>query len=133
MYFKDKLHQLFFEEKLYKICNIDTYIKSLIYLLSSNKDTRKNFDEIYDIKNNQINVEALSKPWQTSTSINICRLAFNLFGDITSDTVDDSTSYLYTVTSICKNLDINIAKVAIIAPSMNPLFLIKPLLYTIIF
>ncbi len=113
MYFKDKLHQLFFEEKLYKICNIDTYIKSLIYLLSSNKDTRKNFDEIYDIKNNQINVEALSKPWQTSTSINICRLAFNLFGDITSDTVDDSTSYLYTVTSICKNLDINICTEAL--------------------
>ena len=108
MYFKDKSQEQYYEEKLQQLCNVDTYIKSLTYLLSSNKDTRNNFEEIYDIENNQIKLECLKKPWQTSTSINICRLAFNLFGDITNDTMEDSTSYLYTVTSIFKNLDINI-------------------------
>ena len=108
MYFKDSIHEQFYKEKIGQLCGRDVYRESLIYLLSSNKDTRKNFDEIYDIKNNYINIECLKKPWQTSTSVNICRLAFNLFGDITSDTTEDCTSYLYTVTSLFKNLDINI-------------------------
>ena len=108
MYFKDNAHEKFYKEKIGQLYTIDTYIKSLIYLLSSNKDTRENFDEIYYIKNNQINLESLKEPWQTSTSANICRLAFNLFGDIIGDTIEDGTSYLYTVTSLLKNLDINI-------------------------
>ena len=108
MYFKDNLHEQFYKEKISQLSSIDTYIKSLIYLLSSNKETRKYFDEIYDIKNNQINIECLKRPWQTSTSINTCRLAFNLFGDITNGIIEEGTSYLYTVTSIFKNLDINI-------------------------
>ena len=108
MYFSDNLHEQFYKEKIEQLHSVDTYIKSLVYLLSSNKDTRNNFKEIYDIKNNQINIECLKKPWQTSTSINVCRLAFNLFGDITSDTIEDGTSYFYTVTSLFKNLDINI-------------------------
>ena len=108
MYFKDNIHEQFYKEKIGQLYSIDTYIKSLIYLLASNKDTRKNFDEIYDIKNNQINVECLKKPWQTNASINICRLAFNLFGDITGDTIEEGASYLYTVTGILKNLNINI-------------------------
>ncbi len=113
MYFKDDLHEQFYKEKIGQLYRNDTYIESLIYLLSSNKETRKNFDEIYDIKNNEINIKSLKNPWQTTTSINICRLAFNLFGDITSDIIEEGTSYLYTVTSIFKNLDINICTEAL--------------------
>ena len=113
MYFKDNLHEQFYKEKIGQLYRNDTYIGSLIYLLSSNKETRKNFDEIYDIKNNEINIKSLKNPWQTTTSINICRLAFNLFGDITSDIIEEGTSYLYTVTSIFKNLDINICTEAL--------------------
>ena len=50
----------------------------------------------------------MEAPWQTGTSINICRLAFNLFGEVTSDNIEKETSYLYTVSSIFKNIDINI-------------------------
>ena len=58
---------------------LDIYNKSLVYLLSLTEDTRKHFASIYDESKREINIDILSKSWQTSTSIIICRLAFNLF------------------------------------------------------
>ncbi len=108
MYFINKEHEDFYNKKIGQVKRKDIYIDSLIYLLSSNKETRKNFEEIYSIKNNTINIYSLKAPWQTGTSINTCRLAFNLFGEITSDNMEKETSYLYTVSSIFKYIDINI-------------------------
>ena len=107
MYFINKEHEKFFRSKIRQAIIKDTYSKSLIYLLSRKQETRKNFEEIYDINLNEINIETLKKPWQTTTSINTCRFAFNLFGDITTDTLEENTAQLYTVTAVLKNLDIN--------------------------
>ena len=108
MYFVEKEHEDFYNKKIGQVKEMDTYRKSIIYLLSSNKETRNNFEEIYNIKNNTINIYSLKEPWQTSTSINICRLAFNLFGKMASDNLEEEASYLYTVSSIFSNIDINI-------------------------
>ena len=83
MYFINKEHENFYNEKIGQASIIDSYRKTLIYLLSSNKETRQNFNEIYNLQKDEINIESLSKPWQTGTSLNTCRLAFNLYGDIT--------------------------------------------------
>ena len=108
MYFINKEHEDFYQKKIGQVKQEDSYINSLIYLLSSNEETRNNFEVIYNISNNTINITSLKLPWQTSTSLNICRLAFNLFGDIVSDNIENESSYLYAVSSIFKNLDINI-------------------------
>lgn len=113
MYFINKEHEYFYNKKIGQVKKKDIYIDSLIYLLSSNKETRNNFEEIYSLKNNTINIYSLKAPWQTGTSINICRLAFNLFGEVTSDNIEKETSYLYTVSSIFKNIDINIGTEAL--------------------
>lgn len=109
MNFIDKKHENFYNQKIGQAQFKDRYEQSLIYLLASTNETRQNFEEIYNIQNNEINLESLKKPWQTGTSIAICRLAFNLFGDIVSDTPDGSTSYSYTISEIIKNINLNCA------------------------
>lgn len=109
MYFADKEHELFYNKKIEQTKIRDIYRKSLIYLLSSNKETRKNFHEIYNLQKDEINIESLKKPWQTGTSLNICRLAFNLYGDIASDEPDERTNYLYTINELMKNINIDVA------------------------
>ena len=107
MYFENNKHKIFYEEKIEQVKNLDTYIKSLIYLISSNEDTRKHFEDIYDIKNNEINLYVFKAPWQTNTSLNITRLAFNLFGDLVTDNIEEGASYLYSISSIFKNINLN--------------------------
>lgn len=107
MYFVNKEHEDFYNDKIGQVKKKNIYIDSLIYLLSSNEETRNNFEDIYNIKNDTINIYSLKAPWQTGTSINTCRLAFNLFGEMASDNLEEGASYLYTVSSIFKNIDIN--------------------------
>lgn len=85
MKFMDREHKNFYNEKILQTPYQDCYNKSLIYLLSMNKDTRKNFNEIYNINDNTINIKSLKSEWQTYTSKNVCRLAFNLFNGCAND------------------------------------------------
>lgn len=108
MYYRNEEHKNFYKEKWGQAISKDTYAKSIIYLLASNKETRTHFDEIYNIKQNEIEISSLKKPWQTNESSYICRLAFNLFGGIAADDVEsEEASYSYTVSSIFANLDMN--------------------------
>lgn len=91
MKFIDNEHKNFYNEKMLQVPYQDSYNRSLIYLLSMNKDTRKNFNEIYNISNNEINIKSLKNSWQTGTTKNICRLAFNLFNGCANDTPRYST------------------------------------------
>lgn len=85
MKFIDKEHKKFYNEKISEVDYQDSYNKSLIYLLSMNPDTRKHFNEIYNNDYNEINISSLKSSWQTSTTLNICRLAFNLFNGCAND------------------------------------------------
>lgn len=91
MKFIDKEHRNFYNEKISQVYHPDSYSRSLIYLLSMNDDTRKHFNEIYNIDTNEINVKSLKSPWQTSTSKNVCRLGFNLFNGCANDNPKYST------------------------------------------
>ena len=113
MYFINKEHENFYNEKTGQANIIDSYRKSLIYLLSSNKETRQNFNDIYNLQKDEINIESLSKPWQTGTSLNTCRLAFNLYGDIVSDKPEEKANRMYTISELIKTLNIDIVITAI--------------------
>ena len=45
MHFADIESEKYYHEKIGQIPNLDSYIKSLIYILSNNKDTRVHFSE----------------------------------------------------------------------------------------
>ena len=108
MYFVDKESEKFYKEKIGQVKKIDSYINSIIYILSNNKDTREHINDIYDINKNEVNIYNFRLPWQTNESLNLCRLALNLYGDLSSDNIEDGPSHMYTVASIFKNININI-------------------------
>lgn len=87
--FINEEHKLFYEGKINQIGKYDVYYKSLIYTLSICSETRKHFKEIFNAENGEIKVECLNSAWQTSTSLKVCRLAFNLFNGFKYDSDED--------------------------------------------
>lgn len=87
--FIDEEHKSFYNEKIMQYANSgripNCYIKSLFYLLASNADTRRNFNNLYDIENGEINPSKMKGGWLTSTTKKICQLAFNLYNGYTQD------------------------------------------------
>lgn len=77
--FLGKRHEEFFQEQMQRVqCN-DVYHRALIYCLGISEDTRRNIDQIYDFETGCINPECLTMGWQTSGSLRVIRLAFNLY------------------------------------------------------
>lgn len=91
MVFYNKKHENFYFEKLEQARCQDCYHKALIYILGISEDTRNHFNQIYDIKSGNINTECLHQGWQTSGSVQVMRLAFNLYTNGTPS-VDDYNS-----------------------------------------
>ena len=90
--FIDNEHKRFFETKITEILKnkpLDVYKTSLIYVLGICEITRKNFYEIFDVKKEEIQIEALKGAWQTSSSSKVTRLAFNLYSQWCYDSDDD--------------------------------------------
>lgn len=85
MVFANEEHESFYYEKLAQVSYQDCYHMALIYILGISEDTRKHFKQIYDIKSGCIKTECLHQGWQTSGSIRVVRLAFNLYTDGTPD------------------------------------------------
>ena len=82
MNFIDIEHEEFFEEKmkeLRKLGKTDVYYKSLVYTLSICETTRDHFNEIFNIRKSEVNLDSIQKGWQTSTSLKVTRMAFNLW------------------------------------------------------
>ena len=88
MVFNNEEHGRFYYEKLEQARQQDCYHKALIYILGISEDTRNHFSQIYDIKSGCIKPECLHQGWQTSGSVRVVRLAFNLYTDGTPS-VDD--------------------------------------------
>ena len=66
------------------------YHKALCYCIGINNDTRRNADRIYDFKTGCVKTECLNEGWQTSGSMKVVRMAFNLYCNGTPS-VDDYT------------------------------------------
>ena len=72
-------HEKFYYEKLKEVRYQDEYHKALCYCLGISEDTRRHIDSIYDFKTGCVKKECLREGWQTSSSIKVVRMAFNLY------------------------------------------------------
>lgn len=81
--FISEKHRDFFIQKVEEIPDVDVYHEALIYCLGISEDTRNHFSDIYDAKLRCINVKCLNHGWQTSGTVRIVRLAFNLYCNAT--------------------------------------------------
>lgn len=77
--FKNKMHEEFYQFYLPKCRYPDVYHKALIYCLGVNRDTRENIEHIFDFTTSCVKPECLTEGWQTSGSLRVVRMAFNLF------------------------------------------------------
>ena len=77
--FISETHEKFYYDKLELVRHKDVYHKALIYSLGINNDTRRNVDRVYDFKTGCVKTECLQEGWQTSGSIKVVRMAFNLY------------------------------------------------------
>lgn len=87
--FKNKQHEKFYLEYLPQCRYQDVYHKALVYCLGISEDTRRNAKKIYDFKTGYVQTECLNEGWQTSGSMKIVRMAFNLYCNGTPS-VEDS-------------------------------------------
>ena len=77
--FKNEAHRKFYYEYLSKCRYKDVYHAALVYCLGISEDTRRNADRIYDFKSGFVKTECLHEGWQTSGSLHIVRMAYNLY------------------------------------------------------
>lgn len=81
-------HEKFYYEKLKEVRYQDVYHKALLFCLGISDDTRRNVYRIYDFKNGNVKTECLQEGWQTSGSMKVVRMAFNLYCNGTPSVFD---------------------------------------------
>ena len=86
--FKNEAHKKFYMEYLQKCRYQDVYHKALVYCLGLNSDTRDHVDRIYDFKEGYVKPECLYEGWQTSGSMKVVRMAYNLYCNGTPSVLD---------------------------------------------
>ena len=89
--FKNKEHEKFYTEYLEKCRYQDVYHQALVYCLGIDRDTRNNVNKIYNFKTGCVKTECLQEGWQTSGSLRIVRMAFNLYCNGTPSVGDYET------------------------------------------
>ena len=77
--FKNKEHENFYRKYLPQCRYQDVYHKALVYCLGIDRDTRDHVKQIYDFRTGDVKPECLREGWQTSGSVKIVRMAFNLY------------------------------------------------------
>lgn len=77
--FKNREHEKFYQKYLPKCRYQDVYHKALVYCLGIDRDTRDHVKQIYDFQTGCVKPECLQEDWQTSGSVKIIRMAFNLY------------------------------------------------------
>ena len=88
MIFISEAHEQFYYEKLKEVRYQDAYHKALVYCLGISNDTRNHIDKIYDFKTGCVKTECLKEGWQTSGSVKVVRMAFNLYCNGTPSVLD---------------------------------------------
>lgn len=84
--FKDIDHEQFYEGNLRMThSQHDPYRQAFFYVLGITPQTRQHIQDLYDYEEQAIRLDALEQGWQTSTSIKMTRLAFNLYNGYSGD------------------------------------------------
>ncbi|QWU13199.1 hypothetical protein SAMN04487895_11718 [Paenibacillus sophorae] len=90
--FKDLEHHQFYEGMIRMThSQTDTYRQALFYLLGLTEQTRSHVRDLYDFDENSICLEGLYKGWQTSSTVKLTRLAFNLYNGYSGDEERDAS------------------------------------------
>lgn len=81
--FRSAEHRDFFLENMNKCRVNDSYHRAFFYVMGIASETRANINQMFDFKNDCIEPDGMHSGWQTSGTVKVCRLAFNLWNGYT--------------------------------------------------
>lgn len=94
MKFIDSEHEAFYKRMISETrTQDDPYRAAMFYTLGLTDTTRRNIRDIYNFAEHCPRFGAVRKPWQTSTSVKVTRLAFNLYNGYDGGRADLHTAY----------------------------------------
>ena len=76
-------HRDFFLRMMSEARKNDCYHQSFFYVMGIAPETRANIRQMFDFKQDCIKPEGMHGGWQTSGTVRVCRLAFNLWNGYT--------------------------------------------------
>ena len=71
-------HRDFFLEMVSKSRVNDCYHRAFFYVIGIAREPRQNINQMFDFKTDCISLDGMYGEWQTSGTVKVCRLAFNL-------------------------------------------------------
>ena len=77
--FKNEEHDERYYAALDKMKSTDCYHRAVAYLFTLDRDCARHIDDMFDFRGDGINTDGLHSGWQTGTSVQTTRLAFNLW------------------------------------------------------
>lgn len=77
--FRSAAHRDFFLEMMNKSKVNDCYHRAFFYVMGIAAETRANINQMFDFKTDCIEPEGMHGGWQTSGTVKVCHLAFNLW------------------------------------------------------
>lgn len=81
--FSGAAHRDFFLEMMNQCRRNDCYHRAFFYVMGIAGETRANINQLFDFKTDRINPEGMHGGWQTSGTVRVCHLAFNLWSGYT--------------------------------------------------
>ena len=81
--FRSAAHRDFFLEMMNKSKVNDCYHRAFFYVMGIAAETRANINQMFDFKTDCIEPEGMHGGWQTSGTVKVCHLAFNLWNGYT--------------------------------------------------
>lgn len=79
--FRSAAHRDFFLENMMKCRVNDCYHRAFFYVMGIAAETRANISQMFDFKADCIVPEGMHGGWQTSGTVKVCCLAFNLWNN----------------------------------------------------
>ena len=76
-------HRDFFLDMMSKARRNDCYHRAFFYVMGIAPETRANIRQMFDFKQDCIEPDGMHGGWQTSGTVRVCRLAFNLWNGYT--------------------------------------------------
>lgn len=87
--FRSKEHREFFMEAMGKCRRNDCYHRAFFYVMGITSETRANIDKMFDFQHDWILPEGMHGGWQTSGTVRVCQLAFNLWNGYSGERQGD--------------------------------------------
>ncbi|WP_240841270.1 DUF6075 family protein [Acidaminobacter sp. JC074] len=85
-------HEMFYGEMLSRAGHDDVYYRAFFYCMGMCPTTRKNIDDLFDFNEGCILPENIHQPYQTGTSYQVTRMAFNLWNGYIEEGYESSTT-----------------------------------------